>query len=172
MRFDDAELGGEQMVVAALSSGPFFLRHEQHDMLKMFVCGRQMPDVPKLAVLVGPIKSGKSSVLFNVLPGMIAAHHAAAGGPIPVIFRFTFPLSHSPSQAATALVREASRFAAALGFPIGSPVDPDDALYCLGSFMGRLSLGIAKRGGELCLLLDEVQVRARAAVVLFNLATT
>lgn len=146
------------MFVAALSSGPFFLGQKQYEALKVFVDGPLMPHVPKLAVFVGPIKSGKSVLLFDVLPGLIAAQYAAVGGPTPVIFRFTFSLELPPPQAAMSLLREVSRFAATLGFSIGDPVDSDDALYTLGRFMGRFSLGIANRGGQLILLLDEVQV--------------
>ena len=149
VHFDDVELGGERMFVAALSSGPFFLGQKQYVTLKSFVDGPLMPHVPKLVVFVGPIKSGKSALLFDVLPGLIAAQYAAVGGPTPVIFRFTFALALPPAQAAMSLLREASRFAATLGFSIGNPVDPEDALFSLGRFMGRFALGIANRGASL-----------------------
>lgn len=156
-------LGEEQMVVATLPSGPFFLERKQYNTLLTFVCSPLIPDFPKLVALVGPIKSGKSAVLSSVLPGLLAAHHAVTKGPTPVIFFFAFDLADPPARAASALLREASLVAAKLGFSIGEPVDPDDALDRLGLFMGRLALGIANSNGVLCLLLDEVQVRYHAS---------
>jgi hypothetical protein len=110
---------------------------------------------------VGPIKSGKSAILMDVLPGLLVAQHAAVGGPTPVIFRFSFVLGDPPEAASLRLVQVAAKFAKSQGFVLDVPGSPFDALNLLGDVMGEFAVCIANRGGELCLLLDEVQVCTR-----------
>lgn len=147
------------MLVAALPSGPFFLELRQHELLRDFVSGSPRHNIPKLLALVGPIKSGKSAILMDVLPGMLVAQYAAAGGPTPVVFRFSFVLGDPPEAASLRLLQVAAKFAETQGFMLKVPGSSFDALNLLGDVIGDLASGIASRGGELCLLLDEVQVR-------------
>lgn len=146
------------MLVAALTTGPFFLDLRQYELLRDFVSGSPQQNIPKLLALVGPIKSGKSAILMDALPGLLVAHHAAVGGPTPVIFCYSFVLGDPPEAASLRLLRAAAKIAKSQGFVLDVPESPFDALNLLGDVMGELAAGIASRGGELCLLLDEVQV--------------
>lgn len=161
VHFKEVEVApGEHMFVAALPSGPFFLYPQQFRVLQHFVVRHLEPSIPKLLSLVGPVKSGKSAVLFNVLPGLLAAQHAVAGGPTPVIFRHAFDHKEAPGAAAMRLLERAAFFAKSLGFKLEIPEHaPCSALRQLGDIMGVFSSTIESRGGMLCLLLDEVQVR-------------
>ena len=146
------------MVEANLPLGPFFLDDLAHQQLLSFAKGRPKKNVPKFVTLVGPIKGGKSAVLMDVLPGMIATNHAAAGGLKPVFFRFSFNLTQPPKEAARHLLLAAAALANNLGFVLDVPATIEDCLLTLSDVMGRFAKGIADGGGELCMLLDEVQV--------------
>lgn len=160
VHFTDVELvPGERMLVASLPSGPFFLEPRQHDLLQYFVKGPLLPNVPQLIALVGPIKSGKSAVMQSVLPGLFAAQHLLAGGPIPIVLCFTFSLNDPPEVAALRLLRRAAVLAKSLGFVLEVPDLASNALNELADVVGDFAQGVARRGGVLCLNLDEVQVR-------------
>jgi hypothetical protein len=158
VRFKKQDVGGTIMRVADLPSGPFFLDRKQFKLLRCFAEGSPQKDIPKLVAVVGPVKSGKSAIVMDVLPTIIGSEHAKAGGPTPVLFPFTFEETDVPSTAAMRLLSSASRFAAAIGFTLAVPVTPELALLGLGDVMGEFARGISSKGGELCILLDELQV--------------
>lgn len=148
------------MHVAELpTSGPFFLEDTAHQQVLAWVREHPSATVHKLLVLTGPIKSGKTALLITVLPGVLAAQYAAAGGPKPVFFHFAFTLGHGPGKAALKLVRAAAAKAVDLGFEISSvPPTEELALVEFPRVMSALAAGIAAGGGELVLLIDEAQV--------------
>jgi hypothetical protein len=150
------------MHVARLAStGPFFLEDMAFQQIKSWASGHPCKGSNyKLLVLTGPIKSGKTTMLREVLPAALAAQHAAGGGPTPVIFEFAFALGMGPPAAAKLLCNAAVGFAETLGFRLPNPPStPTDALIDMGRMMGALANGIAAAGGELILLIDEAQVR-------------
>jgi len=154
---------GAQLHVAQLpATGPYFLEDLAHQKLRSWARGNPGPADHKLLVLTGPIKSGKSAMLNDVLPGVLAAQHAASGGPMPVFFHFSFSLGEGPHAAALRLARAAGRRANDLGFEINVlPTTGELALAELPDVISSLAAGIAKGGGELVLLIDEAQVRCR-----------
>ncbi len=157
----DAEGAPMQVAQLAPLGRPFFVEDKALKKLMSWASGLPNDeDGNKLLVLSGPIKSGKTTMLRKVLPGVLAAQHAAAGGRTPVIFAFTFSLKDRPPAAAMELCNAAAGFAGTLGFRLPNPPStPSDALLGMGRMMGELAMGIAAAGGELILLLDEVQVR-------------
>lgn len=160
MHFENIELvPGERFFIADLPSGPFFLEPQQHSLLHSFASGNLLPHIPKLIGLVGPVKSGKSAIMNDVLPGMLAAQHAIAGGPRPVILSITFAANVSPATAAVQLLESAKDLAKTLGFHLSIPSSPSVALLRIGEVMRAFSREIESRGGMLCLLLDESQAR-------------
>ena len=160
VRFHKTTLGDTKMRVAELPSGPFFLERAQFQLLRRFAEGKPQRDRPKLLAVVGPVKSGKSAVLMDVLPGLFASAHAKAAGdgPTPVIFPFTFDEADAPEAAALRLLSSASRFASTIGLTLVVPATTQLALLTLGDVMGELARKVHEDGGELCILLDELQV--------------
>lgn len=157
-----ADATGAPMHVAELpTSGPFFLEDMAQQKVLSWARGHPGPAAAdhKLLVLTGPIKSGKTQLLNNVLPGVLAAQHAAVGGPTPILFQFAFTLGHGPGKAALKLVSQAGIKAKALGFEIlNLPATENVALVEFPRVMSDLAVGIASGGGELVLLIDEAQV--------------
>ena len=150
---------GPMHVAELPTSGPFFLEDTAHQQVLAWVREHPSAYVHKLLVLTGPIKSGKTAILTTVLPGVLAAQYAAAGGPKPVFFHFAFTLGHGPGKAALKLVEFAGAKAKALGFEIPNlPTAKEVALVAFPRVMSALAAGIAAGGGELVLLIDEAQV--------------
>ena len=150
------------------SAGPFFLEDLAHQKLVSWARGHPSPAAAdhKLLVLTGPIKSGKSALLNDVLPGVLATQHAACGGPTPVFFRFSFTLGEGSQAAALTLARAVSATASALGFEIlAMPTTGEQALCDMARIVRDLAAGVAAGGGELVVLIDEAQVRRRPAVL-------
>lgn len=160
--------GAKVRVAQLLATGPYFLEDLAHQKLMSWARGHPGPAAAdhKLLVLTGPIKSGKSTMLNDVLPGVLAAQHAAAGGPKPVFFHFSFTLGMGPRAAALKMAQDAGTFAKDLGFEInGVPATEELALTNLPSVIRSLAAGIAKGGGELVVLVDEAQVSRRPWVL-------
>jgi hypothetical protein len=165
--FEDTDLldavGAAMHVARLVSMGPFFLEDMAFQQIKSWASGHPCKGSNyKLLVLTGPIKCGKTTMLREVLPAVLAAQQAAAGGgPTPVIFEFAFSLQEGPPAAAKLLCDSAATFADKLGivFPYPRSTPIDYALINMGAIMGELANGIAAAGGELILLIDEAQVR-------------
>lgn len=107
-------------------------------------------------MLTGTIKSGKSRVLGTVLPGLLAARHAAAprSRRRPVVFLYSFPLDAPADVAARDLVEQLLYFAQSRGAPLPPP---PSALASLPDVALRLAEHVRAEGGELWLLFDELQ---------------
>ena len=152
-------LGGEELRVGDVltSSGttvPCFLRPAVHDTLVHFAS-----EVPfkqeQFLLITGAVKSGKSTVLHDVLPGLVASVHTPSSRP-PVFFRFTFTQHVGVKGACSELCDAISVFGKPLGLDI--PV-PADAVSGWALRLIELAKGIARppRNGRLWILLDEVQ---------------
>jgi hypothetical protein len=166
LEFTTQLLGDREMMVAStvLSSEEtkhFFLEADTFKQLEDFVVERPNR-APQMLVLTGPVKSGKSFILNDVLPGLISARHATATKPkAPAIFRFAFDPTEPPHVATRSIVTAANNFAKLFGFAI--PMPPSDAkwtFHYLDTSMGALASELYDRGWCLWLLLDECQVRS------------
>ena len=155
-------MGDTPMVAASVSHvdgsiRTVFLPPGAYEQLVHFV--QERPDEePQLLVLVGPVKSGKTTVLHKLLPSIIVSEHGTTRGARPVILRVSFGNGMLPDQAALMLVENTAAIAAPLGVRITMPGSASEALRRLDVFMADLAGGIRANGSLLWLLLDEVQV--------------
>ncbi len=160
LTFAEESVGGEPMMVASLPltlsvTAPFYLTPLEHFGLMRFL--REPSSIaPRMLMLTGPVKSGKSRIVHDVLPRMLAAQYAAAPATVrrPVIFRHTFALGDDEERAAETLVAKLHKFALSEGIRLAKPATPfiDD----LPNVAAELALGVHLAGGELWLLFDEL----------------
>lgn len=137
---------------------PFFLTQDQHDVIDAFVAIEETDD-HRLLLLTGPIKSGKTAVLHDVIPGWIGKYRSAFLLN-PVIFRYSFPLHTPVSMACEGFLAAFKNFAKSLGIALDKADNP------LSQFAERvihLSNQIREHGGKLWLLLDECQAPLNAS---------
>jgi hypothetical protein len=132
---------------------------EQHQEVQRFI--REEPSARVQALMiVGTIKSGKSTLLHEVLPGLLAAAYATrwpAGRPRPVIFKYAFPLGRDAEAAAAHLQDELGSFGRRVNVPFDKEPSPSAALNVLPTNLRIFAERIRAGGGELWLLLDELQ---------------
>lgn len=168
VHFTDPNLPAAPGVLAAMMpSGPYFLDQLAHDQCLEWAGKRGNRQVPTVLTLLGPFKSCKSALLTTIVPGMLVANREA-GEPCPVFFAFEFGLTDAPEQAATRLLVNARAFAKTLGLVLDIPDTPADCLLVLGETMEQFATLVADAGGELVVLLDEVQVSRRCDSALFK----
>lgn len=110
---------------------------------------------------VGTIKSGKSTLLNKVIPGMLAVAYASGSWPSdrgrPVIFEHAFAERENALEAVAALHGRLAAFGRAIGVPYLPPEKPNTALTLLTDCLLAFAKRVARAGGELWLLLDELQ---------------
>jgi hypothetical protein len=169
LEFEAQDVGGETMLVATLSGGddsgsPFFLTPVELEGLTAFVNEGRFRE-PRMLMLTGTIKSGKTRVLETVLPGLLAARYAAAPqSRRPVAFLHSFTIGARADVAAHDLVIRLVVFAQTLGLSLrlppselDSPRLPSGALCCYPDLLEKLAKHVYSQGGELWLLIDELQ---------------
>jgi len=116
-----------------------------------------------MLMVTGTIKSGKSAIVHEILPRLVAAEYlnaTIAGSPPqlrPVIFKHAFSPTVPAEENASILMRVCSKFARSLGLPFVDSHTPTQALQDLPDELCALARGIHARGGVLWLLLDELQ---------------
>lgn len=148
------------MPLSRTRDAPVFLSKEQHTELQRFI--REQPSArPQVFLPVGTRKSGKSTVLNELLPGMLAAAYQngwPSTRPRPVIF------SHAlmPIPGTEVWVMDLHHNLESFGrFEINVPFDkattPDAALNNLPRNLEKFAERIKAGGGELWLVLDELQ---------------
>lgn len=158
-------IGTERMMVAHLPvpgaplhapSVPIFLTEEQHRDLEHFISAPCIH--PALVMLTGTIKSGKSTVLHRVLPGMASARYAKQPSlPVPVFFSYAFPNAlSSADEGMVYALRELNALAKQLGCPTFDD-PPESALSMFPRRVQELAESISMRNGQLWVLLNEVQ---------------
>ncbi len=131
---------------------PVYFSEEQIDMVRNFI--RETPSAhPQALMLVGTIKSGKSTLLHQVLPGLIAAEHASPRWqrrrPRPVIFKYSFPpLGFDAEAAAMDASRALANFARDINVPFDAEATPGDALDNLPINLRKFCERIAGAGGR------------------------
>jgi hypothetical protein len=141
-------------------TAPVFFNPEQIEALRRFI--REVPSSrPQALMLVGTIKSGKSLLLHTVLPGLIADEYSSSNWqkerPRPVTFTYSFPLNVDAEAAAMHLSRALANFARDINVPFDVEAIPSAALNNLPINLRKFSESIKDCGGELWLLLDELQ---------------
>jgi hypothetical protein len=145
---------------------PVFLTAAQVVQINRFI--NEKPSArPQLLMPVGAIKSGKSTLLHKVLPGLLSAAYAEpqrwpAGRGRPVIFSYSFPLGADAEAAALHLHDNLGKFAAGIGVPFDElKCDPSDkprrAFNTLPGAIHDFAKRVRDAGGELWLLWDELQ---------------
>jgi hypothetical protein len=168
--FAAEDVGGTPMMVADLAASapvplPFFLALREHAALQRFLTARPAAarplalSQPRILMLTGTIKSGKTRILHHVIPGMLSAGHAAAAGTPasrrrPVVFSHTFPLHRPAAECAEHLVGALLVFARAQGVHLPAP--PGLPLNQFPQLAATLAARVHERGEELWLLLDEL----------------
>jgi hypothetical protein len=137
--------------------GPMFLPKLAHDMLLDFVVNR--PCAARALVVLGPPKSGSTTVLHEVLPRMVAAQPSDF---VPVFVRVTFELDDTPERAAKRMweaLRDVARaFDASYDVDIPAKATFEVARREVPYLIERLSRSFKNNKRQLWLLLDECQV--------------
>ena len=160
LTFAEQRIGGELMMVARLPlthsvTAPFYLTPLEHSALVRFL--QEPPSTaPRMLMLTGPSKCGKSRILHDVLPRMLAAQHAAAPATVrrPVILRHTFTQGAAGDAAAETLVERLLRCAHSEGCALRRP--KGKGLLILPSVALQAAQAVQRAGGVLWLLLDEL----------------
>jgi hypothetical protein len=134
---------------------PFYLTPLQHHGLVRFL-REPASTAPQMLMLTGPVKSGKSRIVHDVLPRMLAAQYAAAPTTVrrPVIFRHTFALGAAEDAAAECLVDSLIECARSEGVALRRPYGK--GLHILPAVAQQVARVVQRAGGELWLLLDEL----------------
>lgn len=160
LTFAEQRIGGEPMMVARLPlthsvTAPFYLTPLEHSALVRFL--QEPPSTaPRMLMLTGPSKCGKSRILHDVLPRMLAAQHAAAPATVrrPVILRHTFTQGAAGDAAAETLVERLLRCAHSEDCALRRP--KGKGLLILPSVALQAAQAVQRAGGVLWLLLDEL----------------
>jgi hypothetical protein len=139
---------------------PFFLATSTYEKLVDFVQEIPGPD-PRVMILTGPVKSGKTDVLHLVLPSIIARERGVKKRR-PFVVRFTCDLRQGPEHAARALLEEAKRASAPMGISVQLEYAPGWALRNIDAILGSIADQLVERNAEMWLLMDECQVRGAA----------
>ena len=160
--FSREDVGGEPMMVATLApeaSGdpprPLFLSPNDHTELKRFIV--ELPSSrPQMLLLTGTIKSGKTCIVNDVIPGLLAAQHAtsAPGTPRPVIVRCSFELGADCRAAAIRLTNKLHAFSRSVGLGLTKQPHPELSFPDVAQ---DFAAHVRDAGGVLWLLLDELQ---------------
>ena len=160
LAFVEERLGGEIMMVASLPltpsvTAPFYLTPLEHCGLMRFL-RESSSIIPQMLMLTGPIKSGKSRIVHDVLPRMLAAQYAAAPATVrrPVIFCHTFDLGAAEEAAAEFLVGRLIECAHNEGVTLYKPLT--SSLNAMPYVAAELARVVHRAGGQLWLLFDEL----------------
>ena len=161
LAFSTEDVGGAPMSVASVQitehlTAPYFLAPEQLASLMDFIA-EPPAATPRLLLVTGTIKSGKTQLVMNVLPRLIAAQAAAARARarLPVVFRLTFIQGATAESAASLLVANLLAFAFQVGSPLSLPPAPG-GLHVVVFVVEALARALWARGRVLWVLLDEL----------------
>ena len=167
LEFTEEVLGGERTVVANLQGSPgfaaphpFFLTPAQLQCLVHFLTRGAPFDSPSMLMVTGTIKSGKSRIVADIIPRLLALHHAQAppahaSHRRPVLFHHAFSEGMPGAAAADNWLQLLLAFAHGLGIPLERPAGVGTA-QALPVVAAALAARLHDRGEKLWLLLDEV----------------
>ena len=137
--------------------GPMYLSEQAHRNLVDFVV---TPRDSAALVVLGPPKSSKTAVLFEVLPRMVAAR---PNGLDPVFVRLALSLDDTPLLSAQNIWHALKRVALAFDVQkvdVPAVVKFDDARREIPILIRELALQFEKNANrQLWLLIDEISVR-------------
>ena len=164
LAFECADVGGTPMMVANFVPldgtnlpRPLFLLPRELARIERFL-DEGPSDRPQMLMLTGTIKSGKTSLVRDVIPGLLAARAAALPPPArrPAIVHFTFANGVGAEVAAADFIARLAAFARAAGLEVDEP-PASAALSEMPYVAEALARRVAEEGGVLWLLLDELQ---------------
>jgi hypothetical protein len=162
--YSNEVLGGEPIVVAELQGTPefiapypFFLTPLQLAEMEEFLRFTGPPSTPKVLMITGTIKSGKTRIVTDIIPRLLSLYYSQAPIAIrrrPVLFHHEFTPDVPAAPAVRRLVGRLRSFSRSLGISLEAPEEtPEDDLL---EVTRALALRIGEEGGQLWLLLDEV----------------
>ena len=170
LAFAEETLGGVLTCVGALEGGrPFFLEPSAHAVLLHYLQQPPFPS-PQFLLVSGTVKSGKSRLVLNVIPRMLAQLHQAAAAaaaaappasgqlpppplrPYPV--KVTFRVGEEAEGAAAYLVERLRAAAALHGIPF--PAGIAASVANMATVAHAFAQELQQRGLLLWLLLDEL----------------
>ena len=163
LRFQRVVVGGVSMMLGWLlreegCKKPIFLTIEEYGDLCHFLVETPHMDTPQLLVLLGTIKSGKSTLLEVVEP-LVAALRLDVpkmqSRPPPVFFKFEFNQRCEAAAAASSLASALRDFAYLQG--IALQVRTSDPLEHVAAVAEEVARGMRLSGRALWLLFDEAQ---------------
>jgi len=160
--FHDEDVAGTMLKVAQLPVSPavtvpFFLTPDQHRVVSDWAT-RQLSDVPCFLLPVGTVKSGKSTLLDRVLPGIAAAQFEAAGPGArrPVIMYMSLNVSSDATASYDMLVEVVHHACDAFGLPVTLPTKSSPWVGA-PNFMAHVARQLYDANACLWLLIDEFQ---------------
>lgn len=167
LSFAPVDLGGELWLEASITRGchehPVFLTPLQHKRLVEFIDTPPRSDAHCLLMPVGTVKSGKTTLLREVLPGLVSAAYATrwpAARPKPVLFHYELDWGASAERCAQGMRLELTAFGDRIGIPFRAH---SGGLVGLASAVATFAEEVHAGGGELWLLMDELQASELAA---------
>ncbi len=151
--------------------GPYYLSSTAYDEIWQWIRLPQHICDPCLLSIIGPTKSGKSVLLNQVIPGLIAHNYQIKRISAPIIINHTFNLSASPHDAMFELATTIFNSAMALGLLLTAPTR-EDAMVEVEHLIPEFAAALHRNGKTLYLMLDESQVRQLFNVGLFSCCCT
>lgn len=153
-------------VVQSSDVGPLFLDSAVFAALQAW--SNRSTELPRLLVVSGPPKSGRSVMLMKYIPRLLLRCGQGVSPPFaPAQLHVSCatmrcpPSDHSNAAAdfAQKLLHEADMLARSWGSTLTYPSVPADILRCYTSKLDKLVRAASRRGCEVLLTLDDVEVR-------------
>ena len=140
------------------SKQPIFLTMEEYRGLSQFLMKAPNVNAPQMLMLLGTIKSGKSTLLQAIEPLVVALREdnpQMHNRPLPAFFKFEFAQRCQAAAAAANLASALRDFARLHGIALqGRDSDP---IHHVAAVAGELAKGFGSIGRDLWLLFDEAQ---------------
>jgi hypothetical protein len=137
--------------------GPFFLSPAAHALVQSWAA--HPVGYEGVLTLCGPIKSGKSALLRQVIPNLVYTSHSKSGGLTPLFIHCSFTETDTPAMAAAKLMATLQTTATEHGLSPFLPTAAGTEVLHLPRVFGKLVLEFHLRGMRPYLCLDEFQVR-------------
>jgi hypothetical protein len=138
---------------------PIILTLEEYGLLIQFLKQAPLMGAPRMLMLLGTIKSGKRTVLNEVIEPLVLALREDDPGmsrrPPPVFFKFEFDVRCEAEAAARSLVEALMRFARDYGIKVTPAIGSE--LNAMADIAGDVAAAFGRRGHELWMLIDEAQ---------------
>lgn len=165
LHFVDEMIAGEQFKVATIPDErlpkPFFMLPRQHDGILTWI-RHSRAAAGSILVPVGTVKSGKTTLLHKVLPGMVVAEHEKQGHSLqrPHFLKMRFPIANTADFAARAVRDHLSRThleVVGLPYALAPPAAGQNNIRLMVQDFITVVDALRARGVALWLLIDEFQ---------------